>query len=451
MDTFLVIGNLFFVVLLVLLNGFFVVAEFTVVKVRMSQLEEKIKEGNRQARYAKELVENIDVSLSVTQLGITLVSLALGWIGEPFLAELLRPVMASIGITGVAVNTIAITTAFSLITAAHIIIGELTPKNIAIQIPLKALLIIALPLLLLQKIFYPFVWVLNHVANFVTMACGFKVSSESEKEDIHSEDEIRILMAESRKHGMIDKTEYDFVDNVFEFTEKTVREIMVPRTDMICFYVENSLQENLAIVQQQQLTRYPICRDGKDDIIGFIHIKDLLNPFYQKKQSIDFVSLARKVLFVPEAMPVSRLLKTMQHEKAHLAIVVDEYGGTAGMVTIEDLVEEIVGDIQDEFDQERPVVEKKGKRIFSVDAKLSIDDVNEILELNLDAENVGTIGGWLYSQVESPPKVGQSCSWGNNRFFVEEVLADLRITRILVELDKDLQEEHDEIFDNTMK
>ncbi|MBQ7516088.1 MAG: HlyC/CorC family transporter [Schwartzia sp.] len=441
MDAFTIAWQLAVIALLVALNGFFVAAEFTIVKVRPSQLEELIADGNRQARYAKTLVDHMDVSLSVTQLGITLVSLGLGWVGEPYLAAMLRPGLAAIGVTGGAVDTIAFAVAFSLITAAHIILGELAPKNISIVKPLPVLLGISLPLLLFQRLTYPFVWLLNTIANHTVRFFGYE--PEAETTDAHSEDEIRILMAESRKQGFIGKTEYDFVDNVFDFSDKEARDIMTPRTDMVCLFLENGTEKNIQIALEQRQTRYPLCREDKDNIVGFLHIKDLLSPLCQGRQP-DLRQLARRVLVVPETMAVSRLLKTMQQKRSQLAIVVDEYGGTAGMATIEDVVEEIVGDIQDEFDQERPAVERRGPRVFSIDGRLLIEEVNDILETHLEADHIDTIGGWLYAQVETPPRVGQGASVGGNAFFVEET-ERLRITRVLVKLGHDLQEEHDEI------
>ena len=212
---------------------------------------------------------------------------------------------------------------------------------------------------------------------------------------------------------------------------------------MICLFLENSVEKNIHIALQERMTRYPLCREDKDNIVGFIHIKDMLEPLC-KGQQPNLRSIARRVLVVPETMAVSRLLKTMQQKRAQLAIVVDEYGGTAGMATIEDVVEEIVGDIQDEFDQERPVAERRGPCLYSVDAKLLLEEVNDILELNLEAENVETIGGWLYARVAPPPRVGQRTSCSGNAFFVEET-ENVRITRVLVKLAHELQEEHEEI------
>ncbi len=446
MDGVTIVINFILIVLFIALNGFFVSAEFTIVKVRLSQLDELIAKGNKRAEYAKHLVDQMDVSLSVTQLGITLASLALGWIGEPFLAELLRAPLAKFGITGAGVDTAAFAVAFSVITAAHIILGELVPKNISIVRPLDMLLIASLPLLLFQRLTYPFVWFLNHVANWIIHRfMGIDIAEEGV--DAHSEAEIRFLMEESRKKGYIDKTEYDFVDNVFDFSDKAVRDIMIPRADMVCLYLEQSAEENVELAIREQLTRYPICREDKDHIIGFLHIKDMMEPLRHGKMP-NLRLLAREAIVVPETMAVSRLLKTLQKNRAQLAIVVDEYGGTAGMVTIEDIVEEIVGDIQDEFDEERPVVERRAPLIYSVDAKLPIDEINDILELSLDVENVDTIGGWVYAQGETPPKVGQFAWLDGNAFFVEEV-EGVRITRVLVRLKKELAEEHEEIQGDT--
>lgn len=441
MDAFSVTSKVVILIILIAVNGFFVAAEFAIVKVRASQLETLIQAGSRRARYAKQLIDHIDVSLSVTQLGVTLASLGLGWLGEPTMAMLIAPVTAWLGLSGGAADTLAFLAAFSLITAFQIVLGELAPKNIAIQRVEKVMLSVALPLLLFQRVTYPFVWLLNHVANWVVRRMGFEVANEGE--DVHSENEIRILMEESHKHGYINKTEYDFVDNVFDFSSKDVRDIMLPRTDMVCLYLENSIEENIQTALREHLTRYPICREDKDDIIGFLHIKDLLEPLCHGRRP-NLRRLARPALMVPETMTATRLLKTMQKARSQLAIVVDEYGGTAGMVTIEDVVEEIVGDIQDEFDQERPVVEKRGEYFYSVDAKLLLEEVNEILELNLTAENVDTIGGWLYAQVDAPPRPGQKAVFEGNAFFVEEV-EHVRITRILVKLKTKLQEEHEEI------
>ena len=443
MDIVPILFQLLLVFFLIAMNGFFVAAEFACVKIRPSRLETLIQEGSRQAKYAKKLTDHLDASLSVTQLGITLASLGLGWVGEPAVATLILPITHAIGLDDVIGHTIALALAFSIITGLHIVLGELTPKTMAIQNVEKIMLSVDLPMLVFHRVMYPFVWLLNHVANWVAHRMGFHTASEGD--DAHTEEEIRLLMEESHRQGLIDDTEVDFVDNVFDFTDLNVREIMTPRTDMVCLYLEDTMDENLHIILEEQLTRYPICHEDKDHIVGFLHVKDLMRVMAEGRKP-NLRRLARKALIVPESMDVSVLLKTMQKQRSQMAIVVDEYGGTAGMVTIEDIVEEIVGDIQDEFDEERPTAERRGKRIFSVDAKMLLEELEDILEIDIEDEDVDTVGGWLYDQIGQAPRVGQMAASGGNLFYVEEV-DGVRITRVLIHCAEDLVKEHDEIVD----
>lgn len=443
MDIVPILFQLLLVIFLIAMNGFFVAAEFACVKIRPSRLETLIQEGSRQAKYAKKLTDHLDASLSVTQLGITLASLGLGWVGEPAVATLILPITHAVGLDDVVGHTISLALAFSIITGMHIVLGELTPKTMAIQNVEKIMLSVALPMLVFHRVMYPFVWLLNHVANWVAHRMGFHTASEGD--DAHTEEEIRLLMEESHRQGLIDDTEVDFVDNVFDFTDLNVREIMTPRTDMVCLYLEDTMDENLHTILEEQLTRYPICHEDKDHIVGFLHVKDLMRVMAEGRKP-NLRRLARKALIVPESMDVSVLLKTMQKQRSQMAIVVDEYGGTAGMVTIEDIVEEIVGDIQDEFDEERPTAERRGKRIFSVDAKMLLEELEDILEIDIEDEDVDTVGGWLYDQIGQTPRVGQMAAAGGNLFYVEEV-DGVRITRVLIHCAEDLEKEHDEIVD----
>ena len=441
MDIVPILLQLVLVAFLIFMNGFFVAAEFACVKIRSSRLETLIAEGSRRAVYAKRLTDHLDASLSVTQLGITLASLGLGWVGEPAVAQLILPLTRLAGMDDMVGHTLSLVVAFSIITAGHIVLGELTPKTMAIQNVEKIMLSVALPMLIFHKIMYPFVWVLNHVANWVTAHMGFEAASESES--AHTEEEIRLLMEESHRQGLIDDTEADFVDNVFDFTELNVREIMTPRTDMVVIYLEDSWQENMDVILSEQMTRYPICKEDKDHVIGFLHVKDLMKAMATGKRP-NFRKLARKALVVPESMDVNVLLKTMQGSHSQMAIVVDEYGGTAGMVTIEDIMEEIVGDIQDEFDEERPTAEDRGYDVYSVDAKMLLEELEDILEISIEDEDVDSVGGWLYDQIGSEPKVGQMAAAAGNLFYVE-VVEGARITRVLIKLAHALTEEHEEI------
>ena len=430
--------QLLLVLFLIFMNGFFVAAEFVCVKVRPSRIETLIQDGSRRAKYAKELTDHLDASLSVTQLGITLASLGLGWVGEPAVAELILPMTNAAGLDPVFGHTIALAIAFTLITSMHIIFGELTPKSMAIQDVEGILLAIAFPMVIFSRIFKPFVWVLNHIANWTARQLGYRSGIE---EEAHTEQEIRLLMEESHRKGLIDDTEAGFVDKVFDFNDLNVREIMTPRTDMVCLYLEDSFRENMKTVLEEKLTRYPLCREDKDHIVGFIHVKDMIYAMAEGRRPI-LRRLVRKALVVPESMDISVLLKTMQANRSQMAVVVDEYGGTAGIVTIEDIVEEIVGDIQDEFDEERPTAERLEGDVYSVDAKMLLEELEDILEIKIEDDDVDSVGGWLYDHINSEPRVGQMASAAGTTFFVEEI-DGWRITRVRIHLAKELAEEHE--------
>ena len=438
MDILPTLLDILLVAFLIFMNGFFVAAEFCCVKMRTSRLETLIAEGSSRAGYAKQLTEHLDYSLSVTQFGITLASLGLGWVGEPAVAELILPMTNAAGLDPVFGHTIALAIAFTLITSMHIIFGELTPKSMAIQDVEGILLAIAFPMVIFSRIFKPFVWVLNHIANWTARQLGYRSGIE---EEAHTEQEIRLLMEESHRKGLIDDTEAGFVDKVFDFNDLNVREIMTPRTDMVCLYLEDSFRENMKTVLEEKLTRYPLCREDKDHIVGFIHVKDMIHAMAEGRRPI-LRRLVRKALVVPESMDISVLLKTMQGSRSQMAVVVDEYGGTAGIVTIEDIVEEIVGDIQDEFDEERPTAERLEGDVYSVDAKMLLEELEDILEIKIEDDDVDSVGGWLYDHINSEPRVGQMASAAGTTFFVEEI-DGWRITRVRIHLAKELAEEHE--------
>ena len=426
MDIVPTLLDILLVAFLIFMNGFFVAAEFCCVKIRTSRLETLIAEGNSRARYAKQLTDHLDYSLSVTQFGITLASLGLGWVGEPAIATLILPVTQMLGLPDEVGHTIALAIAFTIITSLHIVLGELTPKSMAIANVEQVLLAIAFPMVLFSRIMRPFVWILNTVANAISRRLGYDVKGENE--DAHTEEEIRLLMKESYRQGLINSTEADFVDNVFSFTELNAREIMIPRTDMICLYLDDTPAERIKTILEEQQTRYPVCYEDKDHIIGFIHVKDLLPPLIRGERLN-----IRKALVVPESMDGSVLLRTMQEEGSQLAIVVDEYGGTAGMVTVEDIVEQIVGDIRDEFDEERESVEWRAGDLCSVDAKLLLEELDDLLGVRIEDEDVDSVGGWLYDQLGDTPRVGQMAAHAGTLLYVEEV-DGVRITRVLVHL-----------------
>jgi CBS domain containing-hemolysin-like protein len=422
-----IVFNLVVVIILVLLNGFFVAAEFALVKVRHSRIQQLVNEGSGKAKYASKVTSQLDTYLSATQLGITLASLGLGWVGEPAVSELImEPFLYKLGVeTTVYTNALSFIVSFGFITFLHIVLGELAPKSFAIQKAELTSLWLSAPLLFFYKVFRPIIWLLNGTANKFLSWIG--VEPASEHEAAHTEEEIRILMDESVKSGHINQDEMVLFDNIFEFSDRIAREAMLPRTDMDCLFLELSFIDNLRIVHETKHTRYPVADQDKDNIVGFVHIADLLTADPDEEQEIK--NFIRPILNVPESMEVSRVLKLMQKKHSQLAIVIDEYGGTAGLLALGDILEEIVGEMHDEFDiDERPGVEVKEK-YTSVDGRVLIEDLNDMLDLDIKDEDVDSIGGWLFKKLEGAPVKGKKVAFGNHVFEVSEV-DRLRIVRI---------------------
>ncbi|MEK4851883.1 hemolysin family protein [Paenibacillus sp. FSL H7-0756] len=411
------------IILLVLLNGFFVSVEYAMVKVRSGRIESLIEEGSKRALAARNIVHNLDGFLSACQLGVTLASLALGWLGEPAVATIVGPLVRGLGFDETTVFVISLIIAFMFITVLHIVLGELAPKTIAVNKAEAVLLLTAGPMNVFYRIMFPFIWVVNGLARGLLRI--FRLTPASELATAHTEEEIRILMQESNKSGLIDNTEMTLVDNIFGFADTMAREIMIPRTEMICLNTHLETEENLEIAFDGMRTRYPVCDGDKDHILGFIHIKDMI-----REKALSYNELIRPILTVPESIQISSLLKVMQRAKTQIAILIDEYGGTSGMVTLEDIMEEIVGEIQDEFDEERPGIEQLGEDEYSVDGLMLIEEINDKLGIHMETDDYDTIGGWLYSKLEvSPPQKDQSIEFDNHLFVVEET-DNKRISRI---------------------
>lgn len=420
--------NLVIILLLVFMNGFFVATEFAMVKVRKTRIETLTIEGNLYAKYTRKVVNHLNSYLSACQLGITLASLGLGWIGEPTIADMLTPLFSYFKMSSLTVHSISFVLGFSIITAFHIILGELVPKSMAILSAEKIALFTALPLIVFYKITYPVMWLFNHSTSLILGIFG--ISQVEEHEAAHTDSEIMLLVEDSYKHGLIDKTELTFVDNIFDFSEKVVREIMIPRTDMVCFFKEDSFDETLKVAMGEELTRYPVCENSKDNVVGFVHIKDLYKQKIEGKD-LNIGSIIRNVISVPETTSISTLFKKFQKEKAQLAVVIDEYGGTAGMVTVEDILEEIVGEIQDEFDDEGAPIEKTENGGYDIDGRVLIEDINELLDIELKLDDVDTIGGFVYSKLETPPQLNHKIQYENFEFVITKC-SKQRIIRLSV-------------------
>lgn len=407
--------NILVVFFLVFLNGFFVATEFAMVKVRKSRIETLALQGNKRAKNTLIVVKDLNSYLSACQLGITLASLGLGWVGEPAVLRLLMPIFNLFHLPPSAEHSIAFIIAFSIITGCHIVFGELVPKSLAIVSSEKIALSTAFPLILFYKVTYPVMWIFNHSTNWILKIFG--LSQVDEHESVHTDEEIKLLIEESYKHGLVDKTELTLVDNIFDFSDKTVKEIMVPRTDIINIFIEDSFDDIISYTLNEQLTRYPVCKGNKDNVIGFIHIKDL----YKQKiegNGQDIKNIIREIKLVPESMLISELLKIFKKEKVQVALIIDEYGGTAGLVTIEDILEEIVGEIQDEFDEEEDAIIKTEDNSYIVDGKVLIEDITELLYIKIEDENIDTIGGWAYIQLDSYPQVNDKFTYKNYEFII---------------------------------
>jgi len=393
----LIATNLILVALLIAATAFFVAAEFAIVKVRSSRIDQLIGEGNRSAIAAKKVTGSLDEYLSACQLGITITALGLGWLGEPTIERLLHPLFVTWGMNDSLVSILSFVIAFISITYLHVVVGELAPKTLAIQKAERVTMALSRPLIFFYKIMYPFIKTLNGSALFLVRLFGLHAASEHEM--AHSEEELRIILSESLKSGEINPSEYKYVNKIFEFDNRTAKEIMVPRTEMVTVSLDDSFEENLEIMRNERYTRYPLEHEDKDNIVGLINIKEILNALYKSKEGVLLKNYIRPVIKVIENIPIQDLLLRMQKDRIHMAILVDEYGGTAGLVTVEDILEEIVGEIRDEFDvDELPNVQKISDNHYIFDGKALIEEVNDLLQLEIDEEDVDTIGGWVLTE-----------------------------------------------------
>ncbi|MDS1030518.1 hemolysin family protein [Bacillota bacterium LX-D] len=411
---------------LVFLNGFFVAAEFSLVKVRKTRLAELTENGSSKVGTALAVASKLDAYLSACQLGITLASLGLGWLGEPAIATLLDPLFKNItGWTPIYTHSVSLVIAFIVITFLHIVLGELVPKSLAIAKAEGTALFTAGPLKLFYQVFYPIIWSLNNLANAFLHIWHINPANEGDLS--HTEEELRMLVEASQKHGHLDKMEGKLLDNVFEFSDRVVSEVMIPRQDMVCLYIQDSLTEILKVVNEYGHTRYPLCDDEKDNIIGLIHMRDLLRV--QNNTDFNLAKITKDILLVPEGMPISHLVQKMRSQHTHLAVVVDEFGGTAGLVTIEDLIEELVGEIYDEFDIEETMVKKISETDYEFNGRVLLEEVSELLGIHLEEETVYTIGGYIFNRIGRKPVLGDEVSIDGYVFTVAEVKG-LRIIKV---------------------
>jgi len=424
---------LFFTFFLVFLNGFFVAAEFALVKVRASQIEIKAKTGSRVAKIAKHMTQHLDGYLAATQLGITLASLGLGWVGEEVMTNIVTRFFNLFNIdttTAIATN-IGHVLAFAIITVLHIVFGELAPKSLAIQRPIGTTMGIALPLHFFYLVFRPFIWLLNGFANFILKLLG--ISTIGGHEAHHSSEELQYLLDQGKESGALENNEHELIKNVFDFNERVVKNIMVPRTKISGIELNTPHRELLEIIIHEGYSRIPVYDETIDKIVGIVHAKDILPLLADNKECI-LKDIIRKPYFIPETKKINDLLSELQLKRIQIAIVLDEFGGTAGMVTIEDILEELVGEIQDEYDEEKPIVDKVSNTEFIIDATASIYDVNEYLPHDLPEDgDYDTVAGLVSEIFGKIPEVGEAREYNGYNITILKK-ADQNVESVKLEL-----------------
>ena len=390
---------------LVLANAFFVAAEFALVASRRSRIDQLAQGGDRKARTVQKALTHLDRYISATQLGITLASLALGWIGEPALAGLIQRIFGLFGVAvpeGAAHSGAAVTIAFLIITFLHIVLGELAPKSLALAKPEGVSRWIATPLILFARLTSPAIWVLNGAASIMLRAMGMRPVTEAER--VHSSEELRLLVMQSRAHGALDESDTAMLAGVFDFHNKKARDVMRPRTEIVAIDIDATEAEVREIVRRERYSRYPIYRESLDDVIGVFLAKDLWLDVADGAP-FEVARYVRETLYVPDSRPAERVLDDLRRTRAHMAVVLDEYGGTAGILTLEDLVEEVIGDIADEYDATtRDSVETEG--VLELSGTLSLVDVRSDYRVPIPEGEWTTLGGYVFARLGRLPKMG---------------------------------------------
>lgn len=416
------IVSLILIGVLIVLTAFFVATEFAIVKIRSSRIDQLVEEGKPGAKAAKHVTTHMDEYLSACQLGITITALGIGWLGEPAIKGLLDPLLNKWQIGASTSHIISVAISFSIITFLHVVVGELAPKTVAIQKAEMIALLFAKPITWFYKLMFPFIWLLNGSARLMVKLFGLQPVKEHEES--HTEEELRIILSDSYKSGEINQTELTYVNNIFKFDNRIAKEIMVPRTEMITLSTEDDIQDWLKVIKKEKLTRYPVYEGDKDNIVGIINIKDILMAQIKNTgpdSNMKITRFLKPVILVIDTIPIHDLLSKMQQERTHMAVLLDEYGGTSGLVTVEDIIEEIVGEIRDEFDtDEIAEITKINEDHYSFSGKVLVHEVNDLLGTELSDEEVDTLGGWILSQ-NFDISEGESISADGFTFTVKEI------------------------------
>jgi magnesium and cobalt exporter, CNNM family len=400
--------------LLVLANGFFVGAEYAFVRIRRTQLDELVQKGSARARLAASVVDHLDQYISASQLGVTLCSLAIGWIGEPAVAALLEPAFGWLPES--LLHVLAFAVAFGAITYLHIVVGELAPKYLAIQRALTLALWCAYPLHLFYRVMYPFIALVNASANAILRVLGIRPGDEL---NVHSEEELKMLVAVSTKRGVLQESERVIVGRAMEFADRIVRQVMVPRTEIVAVSDDTTIADILITARQHRFSRFPVYQEDLDHIIGIVHVKDLVGV--DKENRTRAREVMRKVPVMPETMRLDQALAEFRRQRVQLAIVLDEFGGTAGLVTLEDVIEQLVGEVQDEFDREAPAFKEEAPGTFVVDGLTSLEALRERLGVELADEPYDTVGGLVFGRLGRLAAVGDTIEIEGYKFQVTAV------------------------------
>ena len=421
------------IVVLVLLNGFFVGAEFALVRSRRTRLEAMTRLGDRQARMALRALGNLPRLLSATQVGVTLASLGLGWVAEAALGEIFEGLLAHLPIA-IELSlrlTIGATVALIVVTYLHVVFGELVPKGAALNHPESLARWFAPPLMAFAWIVFPFTYILSKSSTLVLRSMGQKPINADEQ--VHSADELRLLVEQSQEGGVLEQRDADLIEGVFEFSEKNAREVMTPRTEMVAFDIDATLDEAVAIADESGFSRFPVYEETIDHVIGLVLAKDLLRVLVRRPENFSLRDIMRPVHVVPGTREVEEVLSDFKHLKEHMAIVLDEYGGTAGVVTMEDLLEEIVGEILDEYDEPVEPFARPAAGEVLVPGSTNIDELNERYGLDVSSDDYTTIGGWVFGMPGRLPVVGDRVTAGGAVFTVR-AMDSRRIDSLSVDL-----------------
>ncbi|WP_054957956.1 hemolysin family protein [Paenibacillus dakarensis] len=411
--------NLFIIAILLVLTAFFVASEFAVVKIRMSRIDQLISEGNKKAITAKKVAGDLDYYLSACQLGITVTALGLGAIGKPAIERLLYPLFDLLNVSEAAASVSSYAIAFILVTFLHVVVGEMAPKTLAIQFAEKLTLLLSPPLYWFGRIMNPFIWALNGTSRVLLRLFGVKLAGHEEH---YSEEELRIIMTQSAEGGELNQTKLQYMENVFSFDERVTKDIMVPRTELVTLDKDMHYEEIIRILDENNYTRYPVVEDGnKDRIVGIVNVKKMLPHIVagRERKLEDFV---RSIPLVLESTPIKEAMLKMQQEQVHMALVIDEYGGTAGILTMEDILEELVGEIRDEFDEDEVAdIIMSGDDQYLINGRVLLDDLERQFGMQFDdAGGMDTIAGWIQYQHGTTVEPGDVIKHGQYEWIVAE-------------------------------